>query len=111
MQGMLATQACPMAQSGEITKFTVIKLQEFVANTISGKRICIIIRATVHCQCNSTIGSPKPIQSQPATDVPRNINNVIFFYFYFFNCLCVKRKQPKNIRFTHTFFYVFRSFS
>lgn len=59
MQGMMSSQVQGLVESGQINKFTVIHIKEFVCNEIKNKKICVIINADVVEQRSSGIGKPR----------------------------------------------------
>lgn len=75
IQGMLASQCTQMMTNGQLTKFAVIQIQEFVCNNVSNKKICVVINCDVVQQKNATIGSPKNIISVNGGNGGNNGNN------------------------------------
>jgi replication factor A1 len=75
IQGMLASQCTQMMANGQLNKFAVIHLQEFVCNTVSNKKICVVIKCDVVQQQNAAIGSPKNVITQPQGNTFANQGN------------------------------------
>jgi len=63
IQGMLASQCTQLMSSGQLCKFAVIQILEFVCNNVSGKKICVVINCNVVGQQGAAIGNPKNIAS------------------------------------------------
>eukprot|EP01084_Bolivina_argentea_P312425 540885_1 len=61
IQGMLATQATHLVRNNKITKFTVIHLQDFVCNNISGKKICVVVACDILGNPDHGIGKPTSV--------------------------------------------------
>jgi len=61
IQGMLASQCTQMMNNGQLTKYAVIQLTEFVCNNVSGKKICVVINCDVIQQQGSAMGNPQNI--------------------------------------------------
>ena len=59
IQGMLATQCTDLVNNGQLTKYCIIHLKEFVCNNISGKKICVVIQCQVLQNLNKGIGKPQ----------------------------------------------------
>ena len=74
IQGMLATQITDMVnQPNGIKKHALVRLDEFVCNTINNRRIVIVIRCGVVAFANGQIGQPTNIQ--PGAGSPMRNNN------------------------------------
>lgn len=72
LQGMLASQCMHMMESGQLNKFSIIHLKEFVCNTVSNKKICVVINCDVVQAQNAAIGQPKNIMAQNGGNVQNN---------------------------------------
>ncbi|WOL14899.1 hypothetical protein Cni_G23680 [Canna indica] len=59
-QAMLATQLNAFVKSGELQKFSIVQLNEFVCNQIKDRRIIIILNLEVLVSISNAIGEPKP---------------------------------------------------
>jgi len=74
IQGMLATQMTQMMNNGQLQKFAIIQLNEFVCNNVSGKKICVVINCNVVGQQNAAIGKPQNILHVQGNDNNNNNN-------------------------------------
>merc|ERR1719385_717341 len=52
-----------MLASGQLKKFAVIQLREFVCNVVGGKKICVVVGCDVTAQQNAAIGQPQNIMN------------------------------------------------
>lgn len=74
-QAMLATQMNEAVREGKLTKGSVVQLNEFICNTIQGRRIIIVINLEVVVEKCELIGEPKncdnsALQNRTAMPVP-----------------------------------------
>ena len=61
MQGMLATSLNTMMDSGQLQKLSIVRLDEFVCNTVQNRRIVIVLNLTAIQACNPNPNpSPNP---------------------------------------------------
>ena len=58
MQGMLATSLNTMMDSGQLQKLSIVRLDEFICNTVQNRRIVIVLNLTAIQACNQQIGNP-----------------------------------------------------
>jgi len=75
IQGMLATQMTQMMNNGQLQKFAIIQLNEFVCNNVSGKKICVVINCNVVQQQSASIGKPQNILAVNDNNNFSNQNN------------------------------------
>ncbi|KAK6093510.1 Replication factor A protein 1 [Batrachochytrium dendrobatidis] len=71
IQSMIASQLNELVSSGSITKFGIIKLQKYICNTVSSKRILIILALENLTPFNDTIqrvGNPVSLDGNTVTD-------------------------------------------
>lgn len=62
-QAMLATQMNSIVKNGTLQKGSVVQLNEFICNTIQGRRIIIVINLEVLVPKSDIIGSPTPFDN------------------------------------------------
>ncbi|XP_008784586.2 replication protein A 70 kDa DNA-binding subunit A-like [Phoenix dactylifera] len=62
-QAMLATQMNPIVKNGTLQKGSFVQLNEFICNTIQGRRIIIVINLEVLVPKSDIIGVPTPFDS------------------------------------------------
>ncbi|XP_062219115.1 replication protein A 70 kDa DNA-binding subunit C-like [Phragmites australis] len=68
-QAMLATAYNPLVRDGTLRVGTIVHLNEFICNTIQGKRIIIVVKLEILQGECATIGSPKNYEAQSLTKV------------------------------------------
>ncbi|CAO3638936.1 unnamed protein product [Cunninghamella echinulata] len=68
MQAMLSTQTTPLVESGEISRYCLLRLKEFVCNEIQNRRILIILNLDVVAKgFESRLGNPVNIENSNPT--------------------------------------------
>ena len=70
VQGMLATQLKHLVESGELMQNTLIKIQDFMNNSIQGRNIIIILRIEVVGIADRRLGQPTDFEKGGATAAP-----------------------------------------
>ncbi|XP_062223277.1 replication protein A 70 kDa DNA-binding subunit C-like [Phragmites australis] len=69
LQSMLATALNPLVRDGTLRVGTIVHLNEFVCNTIQGKRIIIVVKLEILQSECTMIGSPKNYEAKSLTKV------------------------------------------
>jgi len=68
-----------MLASGQLKKFAVIQLREFVCNVVGGKKICVVVGCDVTAQQNAAIGQPQNIMNPAGGPQSGGNQNICFF--------------------------------
>ncbi|KAG8887602.1 Replication factor A protein 1 [Tulasnella sp. 332] len=68
-QSMLATQANHLVDSGQISKFTIIKVANYSISPLNDKRLIILLELRVVAQHEGKIGEPANVETFPSAQV------------------------------------------